>query len=113
MGKTAKITLFGFARLVFLPYDIFTLRSVLNILARHPVDFAVFCVVGIVLITSQILKLSTKGYGTLKTMKSDTYNAKLSNSRYKPFVEIMDDSGKRIRIGAKFIDKGQRLTDGF
>lgn len=31
-------------------------------------------------------------------------------SRYKPFVEIMDDTGKRIRIGAKFIDKGQRLS---
>ena len=43
-------------------------------------------------------------------MKSDPYNAKLSNSRYKPFVEIMDDSGKRIRIGAKFIDNGQRLS---
>ena len=31
-------------------------------------------------------------------------------SRYKPFVEIMDDKGKRIRIGAKFLDKGQRLS---
>ena len=31
-------------------------------------------------------------------------------SRYKPFVEIMDNSGKRIRVGAKFIDKGQRLS---
>ena len=31
-------------------------------------------------------------------------------SRYKPFVEIMDDKGKRIRIGSKFIDKGQRLS---
>ena len=52
MGKTVKFSLFGFARLVFLPYDIFTLRGVLNVLTRHPVDFAVFCVVGIVLITS-------------------------------------------------------------
>ena len=31
-------------------------------------------------------------------------------SRYKPFVEILDDTGKRIRIGSKFIYKGQRLS---
>ena len=33
-----------------------------------------------------------------------------TTSRYKPFVEITDDKGKRIRIGAKFLDKGQRLS---
>lgn len=33
-----------------------------------------------------------------------------TNSRYKPFIEILDNENKRIRTGKKFINKGQKLS---
>jgi hypothetical protein len=33
-----------------------------------------------------------------------------TDSRYKPFVETLDDENNRIRVGWKFIRKNQRLS---
>ena len=33
-----------------------------------------------------------------------------TNSRYKPFVETLDNENKRIRVGGKFIPNGQKLS---
>lgn len=33
-----------------------------------------------------------------------------TKSRYKPFVEVRDDDGKRIKVGSKFIRGGQKLS---
>ena len=46
----------------------------------------------------------------VKLFSSSGQPLKGTTSRYKPFVEILDNKGKRIRIGAKFLDKGQRLS---
>ena len=33
-----------------------------------------------------------------------------TNSRYKPFVETLDNENKRIRVGRKFVRNGQLLS---
>jgi len=35
---------------------------------------------------------------------------KHSSSKYKPFVETLDDKNKRIKVGKKFISNGQKLS---
>lgn len=46
-----------------------------------------------------VVKLTTKG----KSIPGE-------KSTYKPFVETLDDNGKPIRIGSKFISRGARLS---
>ena len=46
-----------------------------------------------------VVKLTTKG----KTLPGE-------KSTYKPFVETLDDNGKSIRIGSKFISRGAKLS---
>ena len=47
-----------------------------------------------------IVKLYSKSGEELKGTKS----------RYKPFVETLDNENKRIRVGKKFIPNGQKLS---
>lgn len=46
-----------------------------------------------------VVKMTTKG----KTLPGE-------KSTYKPFVETLDDKGKPIRIGSKFISRGANLS---
>ena len=46
-----------------------------------------------------IVKLTTRG----KTIPGE-------KSTYKPFVETLDDDGKPIRIGSKFISRGAKIS---
>ena len=46
-----------------------------------------------------VIKLTTKG----KSLPGE-------KSTYKPFVETLDDDGKPIRIGSKFISRGAKLS---
>ena len=46
-----------------------------------------------------VVKLTTKG----KYLPGE-------KSTYKPFVETMDDNGKPIRVGSKFISRGAKLS---
>ena len=46
-----------------------------------------------------VVKMTTKG----KTLPGE-------KSTYKPFVETLDDKGKPIRIGSKFISRGAKLS---
>ena len=46
-----------------------------------------------------VVKMTTKG----KTLPGE-------KSTYKPFVETLDDKGKPIRIGSRFISRGAKLS---
>ena len=46
-----------------------------------------------------VVKLTTRG----KSLPGE-------KSTYKPFVETLDDDGKPIRIGSKFISRGARIS---